>query len=102
MKYALMIDYEKIGRLDHVELEASTLIEAIDEANEIQFQSENPIYLMEIYEKSGKAEKVERGLTRTTFEPVLCKRSDWHSMKNEHKVSIYYYKTKDYTYFDYQ
>ena len=102
MKYALMIDYKKIGRLDHVELEASTLIEAIDEANEIQFQSENPIYLMEIYEKSGKAEKVESGLTRTEYVPVLCKRSDWHSMKSEHIASIYYYKAKYGTWFDYQ
>ena len=52
MKYALMIDYAKIPGLKHVELEAKTLIEAIDEANKIDYESENPIYLMEIYEKS--------------------------------------------------
>ena len=102
MKYALMIDYAKIPGLKHVELEAKTLIEAIDEANKIDYESENPIYVMEIYEKSGKAEKVESGLTRTEYVPVLCKRNDWHSMKDEYIASIYYYKAKYGTWFDYQ
>ncbi len=97
MKYALYIDYKvnSSKAYEYRTMNAKTLEEAIEEADNINYDN---IYLMRIMKQIGKSVKVN-DWREMLFEAIMCKRSNgWHrnteiNCENRH-VAIRSY-TKD-------
>ena len=101
-KYIAIVDFKSAtGKgFGHVELDAKTVLEAMDEAAKLK---DDNVYLIKIAEKSGKTEKRE-GAKRTKYSEILCYRSHgWHPCTNENSESANTWERAEYTGFvDYQ
>lgn len=90
MKFTLCIDYKASTKkgLDYITMNANSIEEAIEEADE---KWSADIYLMKIMKKSGKTER-ENGWKIEEYDAILCRRSyGWHlnnkkNSESEHKV----------------
>ena len=82
-KYVLVVVFKAnpTTRFDHLGMDASTLIEAMNEAE--MYLSEN-VYLVKIAERTGRKIKVYKG-TKTFFKEILVNRgSGWHACDDYH------------------
>ena len=85
-KYVLVVDFRanSITRFYHFRMEASTIIEAMNEA-EIYFSED--VYQVKIAERTGRKLKVHKG-TKTFFKEILVNRgSGWHACDDYHGES---------------
>lgn len=85
-KYVLVVDFKAnpTTRFDQLRMDASTLIEAMNEAE--MYLSEN-VYLVKIAERTGRKLKVHKG-TKTFFKEILVNRgSGWHACDDYHGES---------------
>ena len=83
-KYLIMIDYAKVPKLEYKYTECKTLVEAMEAADRMKDESIEPIYLLKVMERTGKAEKLEGGVTEYQYKAVMCRRSvGWH-VNNDH------------------
>ena len=105
MKFTLCIDYKAANKkgLEYMELNATTLEDAISEADD---KWNDDIYLMKIMKKVGKTERQNGGWKTEKFEAVLCRRSfGWHlnnrkNSESEHFVRHYIPKIAEYHWFE--
>lgn len=101
-KYIAVVDFKasvKSG-FEHVELNAKTVLEAMDEAFKLKTEE---VYLVKIAEKVGKTEKRE-GAKRTNYKEILCCRSNgWHPCTEENSESSSVWQRAEYVGFvDYE
>lgn len=91
MKYLLYIDYVSADPrvMEYRNMEASNLLDAIEEADKAWDELDGSVYLMRIMEATSKIYKKEYGYGQK-FKAVLCRRSfGWHL--NTHKNSESYH-----------
>lgn len=101
-KYIAIIDFaSRTGKMfSHVELNAKTVLEAMDEAEKLK---NDDVYLVKIAEKTGRTEKKE-GAKRTKYEEILCCRSHgWKPCTDKNSESSNTWERAEYSGFvDYQ
>ena len=101
-KYIAIVDFKSTVRkgFDHVELNAKTILEAMDEASKLKTED---VYLVKIAEKIGKIEKRE-GAKRAKYTEILCFRSfGWHPCNSDNCESSSVWERAEYNGFiDYQ
>lgn len=103
--FVLYFDYmtEATKSYEYLEMDAKDLEEAIEEADRLYYDNDQPIYLTRIMKKDGKPYKVD-GIRVQNYTAMLCKRSrGWHknndvNCENEHTVALY--TTKDCRWFE--
>ena len=87
VKYVLIVYFKAnhTTRFDYLCMDASTLIEAMNEAE--MYLSEN-VHLVKIAERTGRKLKVHKG-TKTFFKEILVNRgSGWHACDDYHGESF--------------
>jgi len=92
MKFALYIDYKKIGDYEYITLGAKTLEEAIEAADKIRLIKERggkAVYLTRIMKKFGRTTK-DHDMKVETYEAILCRRSEgWHRNTPENAEAVH-------------
>lgn len=94
-KYIAIVDFKNAARkgFDHVELNAKTILEAMDEAAKLKTEE---VYLVKIAEKSGRTEKRE-GAKRVRYTEILCCRSyGWHPCNRDNCESSSVWERAEY------
>lgn len=99
MKYLIYIDYMSGAKksYEYKVMNAKSLENAINEADEIIKASNDPIYLTRIMKKIGKVERIDN-YKAETYEAILCRRSNgWHrntenNCENKHIAKRYFKK----------
>lgn len=105
-KYLISKDYkaEVKSGFKFTLIEAATLAEAMIEADIMW--NDDDTYMMHIFTKSGKSERVERGIKSEMYEAVIARRSKgWHPnteaySESPFKVKRTFTSNNDWEYFD--
>ena len=85
-KFMLMIDYcaGAKQRFDFVAIDAKTILEAMDKAQDIAKEKQDEIYLIKILEKSGNIRKALSGMKAIQYHSILVSRGALNRYDNNY------------------